>query len=375
MKEKKQEIINLYNKYGLKILEEVKNMDLKLTCIDSFGYKYCLTPYNLSKRKSFNMATGAFNNKNPFKEYNINLYVKKEGKGCRILDVAKKIDTENCLFKCRICGRKFSQIFKIFKQSNNKCCSYCLKKVKKKKNKDILYITDIFSKAGYKLLDTEYNGTHYAYYIKDNFGYKGRMLPYTAKKKKSKIEKFNSKNIYSIENINLYLKENNINLKCIETRPYNTYLPLKFQCHCGEIFFCLWDNVKKGKWKCNKCSHSTSNNEYKARIYLDYLNVSYITQYNIGKYCDAKALYLDFYVPDLKLAIEINGEQHYMPVRFGGVDESVAIENYQKQIQRDNLKCKYCSDNNIELLEISYIDINNEKYKTILSTKINELRK
>lgn len=375
MKKKEQEIINLYNKYGLKLLENFKNVDTKLDCVDSFGYKYSITPYNLSKRKSLNMESGALNGKNPFKEYNINLYMRKRGLGCDILNIPTHIDTEFCLFRCRICGKKFCQLFKIFKQSEHKCCPNCLKKEKKKKNRGILYIENIFSKSGYKLLEFQDKGMHHSYYIEDNLGYKGRMLPYTAKKKDSKIEKFHAKNIYSIDNINLYLTRNNINLKCIESDCFGTYKPLHFKCPCGETFLCIWDNVKKGKWKCNRCSRSMSNNEYKAKVFLDYLEVDYIGQYNIGKNGEYDNLFLDFYIPSIKLAIEINGEQHYTPVCFGGMSQDDANKKFEIQKDKDNTKRLYCKNNNIELLEISYVDIKNNRYKDILSTKINDLRK
>ena len=375
MEKKEQEIINLYNKYGLKLLEEFKGMDFGLICIDSFGYKYKITPYNLSKRKSLNMTSSSFNNKNPFKKYNLHLYMQKEGNGCSLLNCPEQIDKEPCLFECGMCNKEFYQLFKRFKGSKRKCCPRCLKKRKTKRMRDILYVENIFLKAGYEMLETEYHGMHYAYYIKDKEGYKGRMLPYTAQKKNSKIERFHTKNIYSIENINLYLKKNNIDLECVETDVFGTYKPLKFKCPCGELFFCIWDNVKKGKWKCNRCSNSMSNNEYKAKLYLNYLNIDYIGQYNIGKCENYNSLYLDFYIPNLNLAIEINGEQHYRPVCFGGIDKSIAKKNYQKQKEKDYLKRKYCKDNNIELLEISYIDIKNDNYKNILSTKINDLRK
>lgn len=375
MRKNKEEIINLYNKYGLKLIDEFINVDTSLRCTDSFGYMYSITPYNLSIRKSLNMCSGAFNNKNPFKYDNINLYVNKEGLGSKLIKIPKAIDVEPCLFECRICHNNFYQLFKVFKGGKYKCCPKCSKKKRKQKNKGIAYIQDIFNKAGYKLLENKDKGMHHAYYIMDKDGYKGKMLPYTAKKKHSAIEKFHSRNIYSIENINRYLRKNNINLVCVETGIFETYKALEFKCPCGDIFCCMWDNVKKGKWKCNKCSNSISNNEYKVKVYLDYLKVKYISQYNIGKCRNYNKLLLDFYIPDLELAIEVNGEQHYMPVRFGGMDVSQSLKNFNKQQEKDALKRKYCIDKDIELIEISYVDIKNEKYKEILSMKINDLRK
>ena len=55
-------------------------------------------------------------------------------------------------------------------------------------------------------------------------------------------------------------------------------------------------------------------------------------------------LELDFYFPDLKMAIEINGPVHYDPI-YG--------EKYLESIQeRDSRKAKICESKNIELLSI-----------------------
>ena len=40
------------------------------------------------------------------------------------------------------------------------------------------------------------------------------------------------------------------------------------------------------------------------------------------------------------LAIEYDGEQHFRPVKFGGMSETAAKDNYKKQIYRDGIKNK-----------------------------------
>jgi hypothetical protein len=59
----------------------------------------------------------------------------------------------------------------------------------------------------------------------------------------------------------------------------------------------------------------------------------------------------DFYLPEFNLCIEYNGIQHYKPVNnFGG------SERFLNQIKNDNIKKKYCDNNNIKLLIIKYND-------------------
>lgn len=60
--------------------------------------------------------------------------------------------------------------------------------------------------------------------------------------------------------------------------------------------------------------------------------------------------HLDFYLPDYNIAIECQGEQHYEPVKFGGISEERAVKNFELQKQRDVEKQKLCLDNNIELI-------------------------
>lgn len=60
--------------------------------------------------------------------------------------------------------------------------------------------------------------------------------------------------------------------------------------------------------------------------------------------------HLDFYLPEYNIAIECQGEQHYEPVKFGGISEEKAIKKFESQKQRDIEKQKLCLDNNIELI-------------------------
>lgn len=88
--------------------------------------------------------------------------------------------------------------------------------------------------------------------------------------------------------------------------------------------------------------------EKRIRLYLESHHISFIRQYAI-KYKDNNYK-SDFFIPSRKLVIEYNGEQHYKPVsKFGGA------KAFHKQRQRDKNIREYCKDNNIKLLEISYL--------------------
>ncbi len=58
---------------------------------------------------------------------------------------------------------------------------------------------------------------------------------------------------------------------------------------------------------------------------------------------------LDIFIPELKLAIEYQGEQHYKPISiFGGE------EGFEKNKKRDILKKQLCSENNICVVYFKY---------------------
>ena len=67
-----------------------------------------------------------------------------------------------------------------------------------------------------------------------------------------------------------------------------------------------------------------------------------------------RSLFFDFYIPLLNLCIELDGGQHDFAVDFFGGEE--ALLEIKK---RDAIKTKYCEDNNINLIRISYIEFNN----------------
>ena len=79
---------------------------------------------------------------------------------------------------------------------------------------------------------------------------------------------------------------------------------------------------------------------------------------------DKQVLPFDFYLPDYNLCIEYDGEQHFKEVKwFGGK------EGFEKRVKHDNMKNKYCEDNNINLLRIPYTEF--ENIENILKQAIN----
>jgi len=62
-----------------------------------------------------------------------------------------------------------------------------------------------------------------------------------------------------------------------------------------------------------------------------------------------KNLLFDFYISERNLCIEYDGEQHFKPMRFSKANKT--LELIQK---RDKIKNDFCTNNNINLLRITY---------------------
>ncbi len=62
-----------------------------------------------------------------------------------------------------------------------------------------------------------------------------------------------------------------------------------------------------------------------------------------------RRLIFDFYLPKYNMCIEYDGRQHYEPVNYFG-----GLESYNRLKLLDSIKDKYCDDNNIKLIRVSY---------------------
>lgn len=63
-----------------------------------------------------------------------------------------------------------------------------------------------------------------------------------------------------------------------------------------------------------------------------------------------RRLELDCYNPLLKIALEYNGEQHYRFIPYFHQSE----KDFEKQVQRDELKKKLCEENGIKLITVPF---------------------
>ena len=122
--------------------------------------------------------------------------------------------------------------------------------------------------------------------------------------------------------------------------------------HCSFITD-PWTHLR-GSGACPLCS--SSKGEALIRTWLENNKVKFDTQYklpNENMFCKRQYLLADFYLSDLNLIIEMNGEQHYHPVEHFNTKDWT----FEDQQIRDETLRAYCRDHRINLLEIKYNEI------------------
>jgi len=62
----------------------------------------------------------------------------------------------------------------------------------------------------------------------------------------------------------------------------------------------------------------------------------------------------DFVLPDFDIIIEVDGEQHFKPVQFGGIGYEQALDNFEEQKHRDSLKLRMAKEMECKLVRIPY---------------------
>ena len=127
-----------------------------------------------------------------------------------------------------------------------------------------------------------------------------------------------------------------------------TTVNLKIKCGiCKErIFITSLSNYDKGKNRCNYCSNYISKGEQIIKDFLDYRKIKYIFQKRFEGCKNKKKLPFDFYLPDYNMCIEFDGPHHYYAV--------YTEKQYLKTVEHDQIKNKYCEENNIKLIRIPY---------------------
>ena len=122
---------------------------------------------------------------------------------------------------------------------------------------------------------------------------------------------------------------------------------------CGCIFKLEPDKFlnRYNKKYCPICYYKKSHGEILIHKFLEQNNYEYQKEFSFP---DLKNLRFDFYLPDKNIIFEYDGEQHFYPIEFFGGEEVLKFTQ-----ERDQLKNKYCIENQIQLFRIPYTEIEN----------------
>lgn len=135
----------------------------------------------------------------------------------------------------------------------------------------------------------------------------------------------------------------------------------KCRCDCGSEIVVREGNLLSG----NTCScgcDRISAAEKKAMKLFEHWGVTFKSQYRFDDCKDRLCLPFDFYIPSHNVCIEIDGEDHFMPINRGGWNDTELNLIFKDRQKKDTIKTKYCVDNNIPLIRIPYWDFDDLEY-------------
>jgi very-short-patch-repair endonuclease len=129
----------------------------------------------------------------------------------------------------------------------------------------------------------------------------------------------------------------------------------------GEFYQTVSDHLYN-KSGCPKCRESKG--EKSIRLFLENNKIQYHKHKSFDSCKYKNKLYFDFYLPKYNILIEYDGEQHYSGWRYNTKTNTLNsdIKKSKEIIKiRDEIKDKWCKDNNIKLIRISYKHFKNIK--------------
>lgn len=271
-----------------------------------------------------------------------------ENKGYELIKIERKKDKKNrgYIEITVVCpkGHKSTVIYGNFKKSKNGC-KYCYGNVK------YLYedVKQYIESFGYKLISTEY---------KSNKNNLETICPY-GHKWTTTFNRFKNgtRCCYCENNVPLdieYIRKelSKENYELLSTEYKNNHTPLIIKCPQGRITNgTTWNNFQNGT-RCSRCNNSKG--EEKIEKWLKDNNIEYNSQFWFDD-CKGKrrGLPFDFYLSEYNICIEYDGKQHYKLDCF-----NYTLLDLMNRKYLDNIKTKYCEDNNIKLIRIPYWNYN-----------------
>ena len=111
---------------------------------------------------------------------------------------------------------------------------------------------------------------------------------------------------------------------------------------------------------CSSCKESKG--EKIIRNFLLKNKINFIPQKSFPKCKNKNLLFFDFYIPQLNICLEFDGEQHFEPIKYFG-----GLKSFEELKIKDKIKNVFCKENNINLIRLNNI----KTIEIVLKKKLN----
>jgi len=287
-------------------------------------------------------------------------YVKEfiESKNCELLSKTY-LNTEDKLEIKFECGHIGTRNFYNFQKGKTFLCAKCAGAIRN----TIDDVVGMLNGTKFKYISGEYLSNESKLTIQDKDGYKYytsftliKIAIRNIKKgsKNNGLLRFDESNLYTIENMKLFLKNENMPFNFIDGEFINAHKTnLIFECHnCENKWNANWNNIKNGK-ECPACAMSKGEKKISKFLENNLKITKYQPQYSFSDLFRNKKSRLRFdfgiWVKDKFYLCEFHGKFHYEEVEFFG-----GLESFKDVQLRDKIKEDYCRKNNINLIVIPY---------------------
>lgn len=125
----------------------------------------------------------------------------------------------------------------------------------------------------------------------------------------------------------------------------NNKTKLRLKHNCGKMVMPKPNTILSGKYNCQHCETTNSVVSRNVEYVLDNLDIGYEKEKTFDWLKFKDNLYIDYYLYEYNIAIEADGEQHYVPKRGGEVE-------FYKTLERDKYKYTLCKENDIALIRV-----------------------
>ena len=137
---------------------------------------------------------------------------------------------------------------------------------------------------------------------------------------------------------------------CLAKQYKNKTEKLTWECKVGHRWKASANNVLHGKTWCPQCAAGKWRTEAEIRSILE--AIFHPLKFESGYPAFLDGLQLDGHCPELSLAFEYQGEQHYDPHNYFHFGD---FSNFRAQQERDARKLRLCRDAQVRLLLVPYV--------------------